>query len=186
MEKTPDGLWDYAERWSAVFSRPRDVIWDKNWIKNDYCADCRYCCGPQDSDYPFPMPLLEKQDREGLEKDFHLLDRLTPYLGGAGCRSLKAGGCGLCRERKPIACGLFPIVLANGGLYLYQNCPSVLFTPLIRFLGLAREAANMLCELDLAELRRLSLWLTSEQLARSYINLRVRLFDESGKALLFE
>lgn len=186
METVKKGFWDYAGKWGAVFDGQRSVEWDGDWIKNGYCRDCRYCCGPQDSDHPFPMPLLAAQGREGLEQDFHLLDSLTPYLAAEGCRSLSRTGCRLSPGQKPLACGFFPVVLVNGALYLYQNCPSVLFSPLILFMELARKAASMLIELDIAELRRLSLWLTVDVLSRSYINLRIRLFDEHGKKLVFE
>lgn len=183
MEK--NGFWDYTTRWEKIFREARDLRWEGNWIENGYCSDCRFCCGKQDSDTPFPMPLLPKQDRPGLEKDFHLLDSLTPYLARAGCRSDTDQGCRLPIDQKPIACGLFPVVLVNGGLYLYQNCPSVIFNPLIRFMELAKRAAEMLVQLELADLRRLSLWLTPEALSRSYINLRITLFDQHGKELVF-
>lgn len=186
METIKNGFWDYANRWSEKYGSPCSLDWDKYWIRNEYCPDCRYCCGPQDSDYPFPMPLLARQERPGLERDFHLLDSLTPYLGATGCRSCTESGCRLETGQKPLACGFFPIVLVNGSLYLYQNCPSVLFTPLVRFMELAREVAALLIEMDLSELRRLSLWLTVDVLSRSYIDLRIRLFDAHGKKLVFE
>lgn len=184
MEREANGLWDYAERWQRIFTAIRELRWEGNWLANDYCRDCRFCCGKQDSDYPFPMPLLEKQKRPGLDQDFHLLDELTPFLDSRGCKSLGATGCKRKYEEKPIACGLFPIVLANGHLYLYQECPAVLYTPLARFLELGREAAQMLLELDFAELRRLSLWLMPDVLAESYISLHIRLFDRQGKSAL--
>lgn len=186
METVKNGFWDYANKWKEEFAGDRPLDWERCWIKNGYCSDCRYCCGPQDSDHPFPMPLLASQGREGLERDFHLLDSLTPYLAAAGCRSCTKTGCRLEPGQKPLACGFFPVVLVNGALYLYQNCPSVLFTPLVRFMELAREVAAFLIELDLDELRRLSLWLTVDTLSRSYINLRIRLFNAQGKKLVFE
>lgn len=180
-----DGFWDYVNKWTPLYKTPLTVAWDKTWIKNDYCESCRFCCGKQDSNHPFPMPLLPDQARPDLDEDFHLLDSLTPYLAAAGCRACATNGCRLSKEQKPIACRLFPIVIVNGGLYLYQNCPSVLFTPLIQFLELAKSAAEMLDKLDLSSLRRLSLWLTAEILAANYIDLKIRLFDEHGKKLQF-
>lgn len=181
MDKAPKGFWDYTEKWQKLFTEIRSVRWEGDWLENDYCAECRYCCGKQDSDYPFPMPLLPRQDRPDLDRDFHLLDCLTPCLDSRGCKSLTSHGCGRKLSEKPIACGLFPIVLANGCLYLYQNCPAVIFSPLIRFMEFGRKAAALLEKLDFEDLRRLSLWLNNDLLAYSYINLRIRIFDQNGK-----
>lgn len=181
-----NSFWDYVNRWNQIFPESRALRWENDWLENDYCADCRFCCGKQDSATPFPMPLLPGQYRSDLEHDFHLLDSLTPYLSTPGCRSCTDTGCRLSHGQKPVACGLFPVVLVNGGLYLYMNCPAVMFLPLIRFFELGQKAASMLMDLEFADLRRLSLWLGPETLSRSYIDLRIRLFDERGKALLFE
>lgn len=185
MERDVSGFWNYVAKWRQTFGDNRAINWENSWIKNDFCKDCRFCCGAQDSSYPFPMPLLARQLRPGLELDFHLLDASTPYLGASGCRSLAQTGCRLALDQKPLVCGLFPIVLVNGALYLYQNCPAVIFSPLIRFLELARPAAQMLAKLDLPDLRKLSLWLTDDLLARSYIDLRITLFNEHGKELSY-
>ena len=80
-----------------------------------------------------------------------------------------------------MACGLFPLVLVNGGLYLYKTCPAVLFSPLIRFADLGLEAARYLVGFSLEELRHISLTLPCETLARDYIDLRISLFDADGK-----
>lgn len=181
-----NGLWDYVKKWREIFNDVRSLQWDKSWIKNDYCKDCRFCCGKQDSDTPFPMPLLPGQMRPGLKRDFHLLDSLTPYLGAAGCLSCTNSGCRLDSVQKPVACGLFPIVLVNGSLYLYENCPAVIFSPLIRFFELSQSVANMLAKLDITDLRRLSLWLTADILSRNYIDLRVKIFDSAGKNIMFD
>lgn len=186
MKRKANGLWDYAERWQALFDRVRAIRWQDDWLENDYCKDCRFCCGKQDSDYPFPMPLLPRQGAKDSEKDFHLLDCLTPCLDSRGCKSLGPNGCSRAKAERPIACGLFPIVIANGWLYLYQDCPAVLFTPLFRFMEIGRDAADLLLRLDFAELRRLSLWLMPELLAKNYICLRIRLFDANGKEPLLD
>lgn len=186
MEITPKGFWDYAEKWRKEFRENLPVSWAKYWIENGYCADCRFCCGAQDSDMPFPMPLLERQKRANLEHDFHLLDSLTPYLAAQGCKSCTANGCRLKLEEKPLACGFFPVVLINGGLYLYKNCPAVIFSPLIRFMELGRKVGEYLLKLSLEELRRLSLWLDCDVLSRSYIDLRIRLFKGDVEKMILE
>lgn len=186
MQVIANGFWDYARRWRESFQQERKLHWEQSWLENAYCADCRFCCGPQDSAVPFPMPLLSRQLRPELNKDFYLLDAATPYLGQAGCKADTAQGCRLELAQKPVACGLFPIVLVNGGLYLYQNCPAVIHTPLARFLEFAQKAAALLMQLDEIELRHLSLWLTADILAKSYIDLRVKIFSALGKELVYE
>lgn len=184
MKITPDGFWDYAERWQKDFRDDRPLIWENYWIQNGFCADCRFCCGPQDSDTPFPMPLLERQKRDHLDRDFHLLDSLTPYLAAQGCKSCGLRGCQLKLAEKPLACGFFPIVLANGALYLYKNCPAVIFSPLIRFMELGRKVGEYLIGMNLEELRRLSLWLDCDTLSSSYFDLRISLFKGDVKELV--
>lgn len=184
MERIADGFWDYVEKWEKEFPAPRSIWWNKNWIENDYCADCRFCCGPQDSDTPFPMPLLPRQLNGREQENFYLLDASTPYLARKGCKADTPHGCRLKLEEKPVACGLFPIVLVNGSLWLYQNCPAVLFSPLVEFLRLGRTAAEWLQQFSWAELRHLSLWLTDTILARNYIDLRIQIFDEKRKKLI--
>ncbi len=186
MKITPAGFWDYALKWQKEFPENRPVLWEKYWIENAFCADCRYCCGPQDSDTPFPMPLLPRQKRDNLDRDFHLLDSLTPYLAEAGCKSDSHAGCRLKLEEKPLACGFFPIVLANGRLYLYKNCPAVILSPLMRFMELGRLVADYLMGFDIAELRRLSLWLDCDTLSRGYIDLRIQIFIDNKKELALE
>lgn len=181
MQKTPRGFWHYVDRWRELFPRKRGLRWRGNWLQNDYCRDCRYCCGPQDSAVPFPMALLPSQIHPGLEKDFYLLDADTAYIGAKGCKSDTPHGCRLPLEQRPVACGLFPLVLSNGGLYLYKTCPAVLFSPLIRFADLGLEAASFLRGFSLAELKHISLELPCEKLARDYIDLGISLFDADGK-----
>lgn len=129
------------------------------------------------------MPLLPGQVNAHTPEDFYLLDEATPYIGPQGCKSASASGCRLPPEKKPVACGLFPLVLINGKIYLYQNCPAVLFTPLARFLELAEYAAERLAAYSLADLRRLSLSMPCETLAAKYIDLHITVFDNSGKFL---
>lgn len=184
MEK--NGFWDYVERWRKTFDGQSGTIsWNKNWLENSWCGKCRFCCGPQDSDYPFPMALLPGQTGPATPNDFHLLDASTACLAKEGCKSDGPCGCRLPLEKKPIACGLFPIVLVNGCLYLYQNCPAVVFTPLAGFMEIAQKAADMLIGLPFDDLRHLSIWLCCDALAKSYIDLHIRIFSWHGKKLVF-
>lgn len=182
MERTARGFWHYLDTWRGRFGRRRSLRWRDSWLSNGYCRDCRYCCGPQDSATPFPMPLLPAQIRPHLDRDFYLLNPTTPYIGKQGCKSDTSHGCRLCAAEKPVACGLFPIVFANGALYLYQTCPAVLFTPLARWADFGLEAAHYLLGFSLEELHHLSLHLECETLARNYIDLHILLFDGNGKA----
>lgn len=186
MPRKPGGFWEYVEKWRKEFAHNYELNWEKYWIENGYCSKCRFCCGPQDSDVPFPMPLLPAQKRAGLEQDFQLLDSMTPYLAAEGCKSCGSKGCALTLSEKPLACGFFPIVLINGSLYLYKNCPAVIYTPLIRFLDLGLKVAEFLIDLDLADLKRLSLWLNCDVLSRFYIDLRIRIFKADTKELALE
>lgn len=177
-----NGFWANLIEWRKILSAP--VEWRDGWLQNGYCADCRLCCGPQGkNDPPFPMPLLPGQVNAHTSDDFYLLDETTPYIGPEGCKSASASGCRLAPEKKPVACGLFPLVLINGKIYLYQNCPAVLFTPLLHFLELAEKAAERLAEYPLEDLKRLSIFMPCETLAAKYIDLRITVFDDSGKLL---
>lgn len=181
MREKENGFWQYYGKWRGSFPEKREVIWRDNWLDNSYCGDCRYCCGPQGDDEPFPMALLPRQIRADLDKDFYLLDASTAYIGAEGCKSETPRGCRLTTTQKPVACGLFPIVLANGALYLYQRCPAAIFTPLVYFLEIAKKAAERLNDLTIDELRHLSLKLPLETLVEKYIDLHARVFDATGK-----
>lgn len=181
MQKVLKGFWHYVETWRHTFLHRRVVRWRGTWLQNGYCRDCRYCCGPQDSSVPFPMALLPSQIRPDLERDFFLLDADIAYIGAQGCKADTARGCRLPLILRPVACGLFPLVLVNGGLHLYKTCPAVLFTPLVRFAGLGLEAAHFLRGFSLKELQHISLDLPCETLVRDYIDLRISLFDADGK-----
>lgn len=183
--ENPEGFWSNFEKWRKL--EGCKIEWDKNWLKNGYCAQCRLCCGPQpENDPPFPMPLLPNQIGPETPADFYLLNPSTPYIGARGCKSETSTGCRLSTEKKPIACGLFPLVLANGKLYLYQNCPAALLNPIGEFMLFAKEAAQSLERLSLEDLRRLSISLPCEELASKYIDMHILLFDERGKANLLE
>lgn len=168
-------LWDNLTKWEKTFREPRALSWQPGLLANDYCRDCLLCCGPQGECEPFPMPLLPSQMRPGLENDFYLLDPLTPYIGAPGCKSETATGCRLPLAERPIACGLFPIVLANGGLYLYKMCPAVIFTPLSDLLQLASAAGQWLSQFDRQDRDRLSQKISPAILSEKYIDLGIKL-----------
>lgn len=174
------GFWNYLEKWRGLFPRRRVLRWRGGWLQNGYCRDCRYCCGPQDSSEPFPMALLPRQLHEGMEEDFYMLDGHTAYIDGRGCKACTRTGCGLPREQRPVACGLFPFVLANGSLYAYKTCPAVLLTTPAELALLGLEAARWLAAFNLEDLRRLSLDIATPVLAEKYISLSIQVFDSEG------
>ena len=105
--------WHYWQQWRQRFPLQRDVHFDQGILSNDYCRGCRYCCGPQDCATPFPMKLLPSQQHDHLEKDFFLLAPDTACLDDRGCKSCGPEGCLLPRQRRPVACSLFPLVLLD-------------------------------------------------------------------------
>ena len=165
----------YLHLWKTSFPTARRLCWEEDHIANDYCADCRFCCGPQDSPVPFPMPLLPSQLRPGLDKDFYLLDPQTPYLDARGCKSCGPQGCQLERARRPIACGLFPLVLTTCGLYAYACCPAVINARLRDLVDLGRQAADWLSGLPQEDVARLKMSLDDATLARHYLPLGIAL-----------
>lgn len=183
MQKAQKGFWHYLELWRTLFRRRRSLRWRGTWLQNGYCRDCRYCCGPQDSNEPFPMALLPAQIHPHLSDDFYLLDADTAYLDARGCKASTDHGCRLELAQRPVSCGLFPLVPANGGLYLYKTCPAVILTPLNDLAALGLEAARWLNGFTLAELRHISLDIPAQTLAERYISLNISLFDASAVRL---
>ncbi len=167
----------YIDLWRSIFEKSvKRVVWQGEWLDNSFCAVCQHCCGPQDEEEPFPMALLPSQLRPGLEDDFYLLDPETACLDRRGCKALSTNGCRLPRASRPFACGLFPLVLANGCLYLYSICPATLYIPLTEWIGVAEQAGEWLSCLPATDLRRISLDISAETLADRYIFLHIRLF----------
>ncbi|SDF67681.1 hypothetical protein [Desulfovibrio legallii] len=164
-------FWAYLEEWRRRFPRRRKLAWREGWLENGYCADCCYCCGPQDSNEPFPMGLLPGQLRPGMAEDFYLLNADTAYMDARGCRACTAHGCRLPRPQRPVACGLFPLVLNAGGMYVYRTCPAVLFTPLNELAELGRQAARWLQGFPRRDLEHIALNLPEAVLAERYISL---------------
>lgn len=124
------------------------------------------------------MALLPRQINAANARDFYMLDADTAYIGAKGCKSDTAAGCRLDACQKPVACGLFPIVLINGGLYLYQKCPAVLALPLRHFFCLAKDAQAMLKNIAPEDLRHISISLPCEALASKYIDLHIQIFAD--------
>ena len=119
------------------------------------------------------MALLPGQLRPDLDEDFYLLADDMAYIADRGCKAQGGRGCRLTRERRPVACCLFPLVLANGGLYLYKTCPAVVFTPLAYLSGAGHSAAAWLANFSPAELRHIALNLPAQTLAERYIYLDI-------------
>lgn len=163
--------WHYWRHWRQIFPRQRDVHLDQGVLINDYCRDCRYCCGPQDCATPFPMRLLPSQLHPHLDQDFFLLAPDTACLDERGCKSCGPEGCRLPRKQRPVACSLFPLVLLDTGLYLYKICPAVMFLPLARWRVLAHGAADWLTGLDPDDVRRIAISVPAATVRERYIDL---------------
>ena len=174
------GFWEYLAHWQKMFPRRRTVSWRNGWLQNGYCRDCRYCCGPQDFDEPFPMGLLPDQLRPGLANDFFLLTKDTAFMDGRGCRSCTSQGCRLPRPDRPVACGLFPFVLTAGELYLYQIGPASMFTPLAHMAEMGREAAAWLAKFSQREQEHIALNLPADVLTDRYIKLHISVYNPTA------
>lgn len=161
----------YRDLWTRTFVEPRRVAFETPVLVNDYCVDCRFCCGPQAEAEPFPMALLDSQVSQRTPDDFYLLDRHTASLDRRGCKSLTPTGCRLEHRLRPVACGLFPLVLVNGRLYLYRTCPASLFVEPGRMLAMARQARDWLETLPEADIARISITRRPEDLAEKYVDL---------------
>lgn len=165
------------EDWQKIFPEKRDLKWENDWLENDYCRDCRLCCGPQGDDEPFPMALTDAQIGPSNRRDFYMRDDSTALLGRAGCKSLEPGGCRLNKGARPLACGLFPLVLANGRLFLYKRCPAALFASPAEIESLTARAAEFLRGLPERDLRRISINLSDAVVAEKYEDLKISLFE---------
>ena len=177
-------FWDSFNSWENF--APKTIEWNNDWLKNGFCKECKLCCGPQGNDAPFPMALLPEQLTTDIEQKFYLLSPTVAYIGKEGCKSDSTSGCKLGIREKPVACNLFPVVIINGGLYLYQNCPAVLLLPLALFMNLGKKIANYLQKFTLDELMQLSINVDYKELAEKYIDLHIKIFNEQGKKLIFE
>ena len=147
----------YRKLWTGMFPVRLKVALEDGVLVNDYCPQCRFCCGPQAEEKPFPMALLDRQISARTPDDFYLLDSRTASLDRRGCKSLGPSGCRLERPLRPLACGLFPLVLVNRRLYLYKICPASMLEPLESFREMAVRARDMLGALPAADVERISI-----------------------------
>lgn len=155
----------------------RNICWEDDKVVNEYCGDCRLCCGPQGDDALFPMALMPWQINGNNNNDFYMMNADTACLGKQGCKSITDKGCKLPDERRPIACGIFPIVLINGRLYLYKPCPATQDFPIEKFINLAKKAAKKIGRLSPEEQRHLSINLSKAVLEKKYIDLETEIFE---------
>ncbi|MCR5813067.1 MAG: hypothetical protein K6G15_01050 [Desulfovibrio sp.] len=169
-------LLEQLREWAETpFSNPT-VRFEDTYLDNGFCVDCRLCCGPQPGDDPYPMALLDSQLGPKNAEDFYLLDAHTACLDERGCKALGTSGCTLPRHRRPVACGLFPLVLQDGALYLYRICPASLLIPMVNWLALGQKALAYLAKLPLKDQKRLSIHLPESVLLERYSPLYLNLF----------
>lgn len=183
MNTQDKNFWNHLDSWQPLMDKEYQLYWDKNWLKNGWCKDCQYCCGPQGADEPFPMALLPQQIGPDNIDNFYMLNAETAYIGAKGCKSDSDNGCRLPEDKKPVACGLFPLVLVNGRLYLYKMCPAVLGTPLNYFFEIGKKASQMLNQYSLKDLQRISITLPQETLLAKYIDLHLPVFEADRNSL---
>ena len=168
----------YRKVWAERFPQEREVFFDGRVVRNAYCPDCRYCCGPQLDCDPFPMALLDRQLSERTAEDFYLMDEHTASLDERGCKSITPHGCRLDNDRRPVACNLFPYVLADMRLYLYECCPAAMFKPKEELMKVAGQVAAYLASLPYADVERISIHLPEKDLVRDYLDLGMDLRRE--------
>ena len=161
----------YLKLWRRCFPEPRRVAFSAGSLINEYCPACGFCCGPQEEELPFPLPLLDGQISDRTPEDFYLLDPRTACLDRRGCKALGAEGCRLPRPLRPVACNIFPVVLVGRKLYLYRICPAVMLTPEATILEIARQARDYLNGFSQGELDRLAIARPAEDLAAKYRDL---------------
>ncbi len=163
----------YKSLWKKRFPSPRTVTFADGVLVNEYCPDCRFCCGPQKEEKPFPMALLDSQISDQTPDNFYLLDKHTAALDRRGCKALTPSGCRLERKLRPVACNIFPIVLVNSRLYLYKVCPASLFLPKELFREIAVKVGRMLNGLSAHDVQRISITGDPSDLASKYEDLGI-------------
>lgn len=159
------------EKWTALFPDKHSMGFAGGVVSNPYCPQCRFCCGPQEETEPFPMALLDSQISARTKDDYYLLDEHTAALDQRGCRALGPCGCRLDNALRPFACNIFPYVLVNGRLYLYRVCPASLFAGEDELLELGRKVHAWLASLSAADVERISITRSDQDLADKYLDL---------------
>ena len=168
-------IYHYQNIWKKTFPHKRILKWQNDWLQNNYCKNCRYCCGKQDSNSKFFMPLLNNQLKNS-EEYFYLENENTAYMDKRGCKSHSNKGCKIPREKRPIACNIFPLVLANGQLYFYKICPAILFTPLNVLLNIAQESKKFFNSFSKKDLQHISINLPERIILDRYIPANILIF----------
>ena len=156
------------------------IKWQGEWLENGFCYECRLCCGPQPGDKPFPMALLPEQIYPGIEETFYMYDETHASLDQRGCKALGAQGCSVSRDRRPPVCGLFPIVLTAGRLYLYTVCPAAILLPLSLWFSIGQKAKVWLQQLPLSGCKHLDIDVPIKVLVDRYIDLHLPVWDKYG------
>ncbi|MDR1857031.1 MAG: hypothetical protein LBR22_07735 [Desulfovibrio sp.] len=164
---------DILASWRPHISNPRTLEWRDGWLENGYCRSCRQCCGPQESDVPYPMPLLPSQQGPEAARRFHLLAPDMAYLAGPGCKSATPSGCALPREDRPVACNLFPLALVNGTIQVFMYCPVAWHIPMDRLREIGKGVASWLTDFPPSDLRHLDRRMDPAEASRVYFPLFV-------------
>ncbi len=160
--------------WKRQFPQRRNVEVKEGILFNDYCPDCLLCCGPQPAgDEVFPMKLLDRQICGREEDCFYMQDRHTAILDHRGCKALGEKGCRLERTARPMACNIFPFVVINRRLYLYNPCPLSVLLPQSEVYSLAEEVRHWLSVYSESDIRRISLYRDPRTLMEKYADLNM-------------
>ena len=170
-------IYDQWRLWESVKWTNPTVSWRSGWIENGFCPECRLCCGPQPGDEPFPMALLPKQIYPGIEKVFYMYDSTHASLDERGCKALGERGCMEVRENRPPACGLFPIVLGSGQLYLYTVCPASIFLPISLWFNLGQKVKDWLLKFSISDLKHLNIDIPESVLTDRYVDLHLKILE---------
>lgn len=173
VEEYSESIRRLFEKWRSQFPVPRKISFSAPTLDNPYCKDCRLCCGPQPEEQPFPMALLDSQIGPQTIDRFYMLDEHTASLDRRGCKALGACGCQLERGDRPPACNLFPFVIVDMRLYLYRVCPASMLSSKEEITASAGRASEWINSLPAADVRRISISRSPEDLKEKYLDLGI-------------
>ena len=105
-----------------------------------------------------------------------MYDSTHASLDERGCKSLGPEGCLLQVEDRPPACGLFPLALNAGRLYLYTVCPASLFIALKTWIEIAKQAKQWLLTFPKAVCEHLALNLPLNVLSEKYLDMHLEVY----------